>query len=155
MDSFSPDKYYLFTIYPGITSRAKLKRRCLDYRTYLFSILSCILCFVCLHSVSSVAGTTYPSAAPEFTPVFFSGVRVTRSWALCVCFVDRCLSFCPFSFGHCVVCSSSIYGCWLPLWYLHTHLVPKIFYASGLFISWLLLRFSWTFLSCARDTFLV
>ena len=28
---------------------------------------------------------------------------------LCVCFVDRCLSFCTFSFGHCVLCSSSIY----------------------------------------------
>ena len=37
------------------------------------------------------------------------GVRVTRSLVLCVCFVDRCLSFCAFSFGHCVVCSSSIY----------------------------------------------
>jgi hypothetical protein len=37
---------------------------------------------------------------------------------LYVCFVDRCLSFCTFSFGHCVVCSSSIYGFWLPLWYL-------------------------------------
>ena len=37
----------------------------------------------------------------------FSGVRVTRS--LCVCFVDCCLSFCSFSFDHCVVCSS-IYG---------------------------------------------
>jgi hypothetical protein len=45
--------------------------------------------------------------------------RVTRS-VLCVCFVDRCLSFCPFSFGHCVVCPSSIYGFWLPLWYLQT-----------------------------------
>ena len=39
----------------------------------------------------------------------FSGVRVTRSLVLCVCIVDRCLSFCPFSFGHRVVCSSSIY----------------------------------------------
>ena len=29
---------------------------------------------------------------PEFTPVF-SGVRVTRCFVLCVCFVDRCLSF--------------------------------------------------------------
>ena len=27
-----------------------------------------------------------------------------------VCFADLCLSFCTFSFGHCVVCSSSIYG---------------------------------------------
>ena len=49
------------------------------------------------------------------SPVF-SGVRVTRSLVLCVCFVDRCLSFCTFSFGHCVVCSSSICGFWLPLW---------------------------------------
>ena len=39
-----------------------------------------------------------------------SGVRVTRSLALCICFVDHCLFFCSFSFGHCVVCSSSIYG---------------------------------------------
>jgi len=43
----------------------------------------------------------------------FSGVRVTRSLVLCVCLVDRCLSFCPFSFGHCLVCPS-IYGSWLP-----------------------------------------
>ena len=50
----------------------------------------------------------------------FSGVRVTRSLVLYVCFVDRCLSFCTFSFDHCVVGSSSIYGFWLPLWYLQT-----------------------------------
>jgi len=37
----------------------------------------------------------------------------------CVCFIDRCLSCCPFSCGHCVVCSS-IYGFWLDLWYLKT-----------------------------------
>ena len=42
------------------------------------------------------------------SPVF-SGVRVTRSLVLYICFPDRCLSFCAFSFGHCVVCSS-IYG---------------------------------------------
>jgi len=48
----------------------------------------------------------------------FSGVRVTRSLILCMCFIDRCLSFCTFSFGNCAVCSCSIYGFWLPLWYL-------------------------------------
>jgi hypothetical protein len=32
------------------------------------------------------------------SPSIFSGVRVTRSSAFCVCFVDR-LSFCHFSFG--------------------------------------------------------
>ena len=46
----------------------------------------------------------HPSSSP-----IFSGVRVTRSLFLYVCFVDRCLSFCTFSFDHCVVCSSSIY----------------------------------------------
>ena len=54
------------------------------------------------------------------SPLVFSGVHVTRSLVLYVCFVDRCLSFCNFSFGHCVVCYSSIYGFWLPLWYLQT-----------------------------------
>jgi hypothetical protein len=44
------------------------------------------------------------------SPKVFSGVRVTRSLVLSLCFVDRCLSFCTFSFSHCVVCSSSIYG---------------------------------------------
>jgi hypothetical protein len=29
----------------------------------------------------------------------FNGVRVSRSLVLCVCFVDRCLSFRTFSFG--------------------------------------------------------
>ena len=43
------------------------------------------------------------------SPPVFSGIRVTRSLVLYVCFPDRCLSFCAFSFGHCVVCSS-IYG---------------------------------------------
>jgi hypothetical protein len=54
--------------------------------------------------VTTGAGTTSSSGAPEFTLGFY-GVRVTRSLALYVCFVDRTCSF-----GHCVVCSSSIYG---------------------------------------------
>ena len=44
------------------------------------------------------------------SPTVLSGVRVTGSLVLCVCFVDRCLSLCSFSFGHSVVCSTSIYG---------------------------------------------
>jgi hypothetical protein len=42
----------------------------------------------------------------------FSGVHVARSLVFYVIF------FCPFSLGHCMVCPSSIYGCWLLLWYL-------------------------------------
>ena len=57
------------------------------------------------------------------SPPLFSGVRVTRSLVLCVCCVDRCLSFCPFSFDHCDVWPSSIYEFWLPLWYLQALLI--------------------------------
>ena len=86
------------------------------------------------------------------SPPDFSGIPVTRSLVLWVCFVDRCLYFFPFghcvvctsffwplcclyfcllaivfsvllSFGHCVVCTSSIYGFWKPLWYLQTLLM--------------------------------
>ena len=46
---------------------------------------------------------------PSSYPVF-SGVRVALSLVLYVCFVDHCLSFCIFSFDHCVVSCSSIYG---------------------------------------------
>ena len=54
---------------------------------------------------TSGAGTAYPSGIPEFT-LRFSGVRVAQSLVFCLVF---CIStFCPFSFGQCVVCSSSI-----------------------------------------------
>jgi hypothetical protein len=44
------------------------------------------------------------------SPPVFSGVRITPSLVLSVCFVDRCFSFCPFSFGHCVVCILLFYS---------------------------------------------
>ena len=74
------------------------------------------------------------------SPPVFSGVRVTRSLVLYVYFVDLCLSFCTFSFGHCVVCSSSIYGFWLPLWYLQTLLtkLSRVYLLFSLFINFYL-----------------
>ena len=56
------------------------------------------------------------------SPVF-SGFRVTQSLVLWVCFVDRCLSFCPFSFGQCFV-----FDTWIlitSLWYLLTLLIER------------------------------
>ena len=46
---------------------------------------------------TSGAGSAGPSGAPEFTPVI-SGIRVTRTLASYVCFVDGCFSFCTFFF---------------------------------------------------------
>jgi hypothetical protein len=72
------------------------------------------------------------------SPWVFSGVRVTRSLVLCVMFIRSLFVHLSFFFwslcclsldlrllitfyvscGHCVVCPSSIYGLWWPLWYL-------------------------------------
>ena len=85
------------------------------------SVRKCYVVWKCLINLSwkIVPQYVFVILTPEFTPSF-SEVRVTLSSVLCVNFVDHCLSFCPFSFGHCVVCSSSIYGFWLPLGYLQT-----------------------------------
>jgi hypothetical protein len=52
----------------------------------------------------SLVGQEIPTIPEHMSsPPFLVGfVFVTRSLVLCVCFVDRCLSFCTFSFGHCV-----------------------------------------------------
>ena len=50
--------------------------------------------------VTSGAGTAYP------TPPVISGVRVARSLVFCI-IINCGLSFCPFSVGHCVVCSAT------------------------------------------------
>ena len=42
---------------------------------------------------------------PLSSPPVFSGVCDTRSLVLCVCFVDRCLSFCNFAFLLAIVLS--------------------------------------------------
>ena len=97
-------------------------------------------------------GTAYPSGAPEFIPSF-SGIRVTRSLVLYVCFVDRYLSFCPLSFDHCVVCSSSIYGFWLPLWYLQTLLRIRFLSWQGFFCLFVFFCFLFFFLVLPRRDF--
>ena len=51
-------------------------------------------------------------------PPVFGGVRLTRCLVLWVMFCKSLFAYLSFFFGHSVVCSSSIYGFWLPLWYL-------------------------------------
>ena len=57
----------------------------------------------------------HPSPPPNF-----SGVRVTQSLVFCVMFCRLLFVLLSFSFGNCVVCPSSIYGLWFPLWCLQT-----------------------------------
>jgi hypothetical protein len=58
--------------------------------------------------------------------LWMSIAKVGELSMLCICFVDRFLPFCTFSFGHCVICSS-IDGFWLPLWYLQTFFIISLF----------------------------
>jgi len=82
------------------------------------------------------------------SPPVCSGVR---SLVLYVCLVDHCLSLCPISFGHCVVCSSSIYGFWLPLWYLKLFLkFLKIKTASGFLYIYVVMYFKSPTYLCLR-----
>jgi hypothetical protein len=69
---------------------------CHEHFQLLFSFMTYhrVCHYINTTGATSGARTAHPSGAPEFTPVF-SGVRVTRSLVLCVCFVDRCLSFVP------------------------------------------------------------
>ena len=67
-------------------------------------------------TTDSQKSASYLLTLPEYfrSPPVFSGVRVTRYLALCVCFVDRCLFFCTFFFSHSTVCSSSIFRFRIP-----------------------------------------
>jgi hypothetical protein len=85
----------------------------------LFEVMTSTLPKGTLGSVASLFAATLYQGHPDRnitlpehlnSSLVFSGVRVTRSLVLFVCFVDRCLFFCTFSFGHCLVCPSSIYG---------------------------------------------
>jgi hypothetical protein len=49
----------------------------------------------------------------------FCEVCVVQSLLFCVVF---CGNVCPFSYDHCIVCPSSISGCWLSYWHLQTFL---------------------------------
>jgi hypothetical protein len=66
---------------------------------------------------------------PEHTssPPVFSGVRVTRFLVLCICFADRCLSFCTFFFWPlCGLFFFDIQIMVASLWYLQTLLIEFI-----------------------------
>jgi hypothetical protein len=78
-----------------------------DVFTYSFSFVSRMRCYVLSILLStSPLGTVLRMSLVEqellTLPEHLSSPPVFS--------VDRCLSFCAFSFGHCVVCSFSIYG---------------------------------------------
>jgi hypothetical protein len=66
-----------------------------------------------------------------------SGFRVNRSLFMCMFCRSLFLSLCTFSFGLCVVCSFSIYGLWLPLWYLQIFLALVVSSMYNSLIPWL------------------
>jgi hypothetical protein len=98
---------------------------CLNRKYNIVSIAGLSLTYLKHYCISTLLTRWVPlverdlPTLPEHlsSPPNFSRVRVTRSLVLCVCFVYRSLSFSTLPSGHCVVCSFSIYGFVLPLWY--------------------------------------
>ena len=80
--------------------------------------------------VTSEAGIANPSGTPKFTLGFYWGSCCPICSFLCSGLV-HCLSFCPFSFGHCIVCPFSIVCFWLPIWYLQTCLPVHIYFTGN------------------------
>jgi hypothetical protein len=82
--------------------------------------------FITYHRVCNYInsmGATTACGAPEFSPGFWWGSLY--SIFSFICMLCRSLYvICTFSVGHCVVCSSAIYGLWLPLWYRQVLLAP-------------------------------
>ena len=53
----------------------------------------------------------------------FTGARVAQSLVFWVILCKSWFVLLPFSFGHSIVCLSSIEGFWLPLWYIQAFLL--------------------------------
>jgi hypothetical protein len=83
---------------------------------YSWLITGCVIILTRLVPLVEQELITFPGHLNS--PPVLMAVVLLDFLALWVCFVDRCLSFCNFSLGHCVVCSSSIYKFWLPFWYV-------------------------------------
>jgi hypothetical protein len=73
------------------------------YQRKKYSICITIFCVI------SGAGTSYPSGALEFIPGFYWGSFYSIFSFMCM-FCRSLFVLSYFSFGHCVVCPSSIYG---------------------------------------------
>jgi hypothetical protein len=109
---------------------------------------------------TSGAGTDYYFVSPAFIHSFYCHQRCPISSFLCsVLLINVCLfvrfllvivlsdylfgifkhflqilSYWPLSFRYCVVCSSSIYGFWLHLWYLQALLADQSWFIISLFV---------------------
>ena len=67
------------------------------------------------------ACTAYSSRGLGFTSGFSRG-RVARSLVFCIVFCRSLFVICPYSFGYCIACPSSIDDFWLPFWHIQTRI---------------------------------
>jgi ubiquitin-protein ligase len=61
--------------------------------------------------------------------LLIGGFVLLNLLVFCVVFVYHCLFFCHYSFCYCIVCPSSSYDFWLPLWHIQTLLLSAIWYS--------------------------
>ena len=92
-----------------------------DYPFGIFKLFLC-LCMFCRSLFLLLYFFFWPLCCLSFFDIriLITPLVSSNSSYVYVYFVDCCLSFSTFNFDHCVVSPSSIYGFWLPLWYLQT-----------------------------------
>ena len=83
--------------------------------------------------VISGAGIANPFWS-TWVPLIFSGVLVSRSFVLYVVYCTLLFPLCPFSFGNCIVYTSSISRFCLPIWYLQTFLMYNVWNHTFIFV---------------------
>jgi hypothetical protein len=145
--------YQLFVIIAILLTRGKnlVSRGIYSMTGHVWVMQTCLttplFIFKCQNHPRIARVSIYPLVSVTLlehlsSPPVFSEVRFTRSLVLYACFVYSC----PFVLFHCVVCSSSIYGFWLPLWYLQTFLT---YYFMTVRTVWYILFFIlWQFERC-------
>ena len=84
-----------------------------------FDNIAKLLRIKCLYIVLKLISNCQPFRSPWV----LVGFLLLKLYFSTLCFVDNCLTFCPFSFGYYIFCPSSTYEIWFPL-YIQTFLMP-------------------------------
>jgi hypothetical protein len=119
---FISTKIYLFTKHengvPRIKMNSQLSIYCLYWHSFNFISVNSLPseCQSVLYTSSANSALQQAGCANSYSFVC-NGKYIGFK---CSVLYIKCLSVCPFSFRHCVVCPSSIDGFWLPHWHLQT-----------------------------------
>jgi hypothetical protein len=114
------DNFYLFLVILSLNKSRERWNRCFFFAKRCYKAKS-VICFWfpwhCLSTGSNNNSVLCFFLKKTFNLVFFLIFPLKIIWNVMFC---RSLFVLLSLFYHCIACTSSIYGFWLPLWYLQT-----------------------------------